>query len=353
MNAISKFFREVDNDYKSLSDWWNLFYIGVALVLAVIFVAGGFAVKYFFESFFNLYLIIATCSFVVLFLAVIYWAFMNSYWIIDEGDEATVERMGKYFTTWKAGPHLAFPDMFGLIAVVNVWRVKERELDFSIITLLSDGAEVTLKCTLFFKIYDSYKAFYNIPKILEFESVRHKIEGAVRKYVAPKTLDELNESGDQHNLPTILSGEPLTSDDISYRKKDIYLMFRSWGIEPLSFAMAPPIPPASLQEMREVEFKAKSDFEAVKYKAKTMEAMAEAEKNAMINKSEGHKSEVAKLMEIPGMTIEQATAIILNKQKFPNGIPNSANITFINSDGDSNASAGAGFGAGMNSTKKS
>ncbi|MEI7452499.1 MAG: SPFH domain-containing protein [Candidatus Falkowbacteria bacterium] len=363
MNAISNFFGKIGNDFDANRSWWNLFLYGLFFTLLTIFTLINFLMYRYLNDYFHLTLIISGILILPTYFLIVYRAMSNAYWQIDEGSEAVVERQGEYFATWTAGPHLTAPGIFGIMDVVMVWRVRQQELDvfpeheddkknLENFIALSDGSRVSIKCSLCFEISDSEKAYYNIPNLFKFESLRHKMQGSVRKYAAHSTFDNLNNAHEQYNLPTIMAAEKLPSNDITYKTKDTYKMFESWGIEPISFAISAIIPSTEQQTMREIEFKAKSEFEAVKYQNKTLISKADAEKKAMISRSDGYKSEFDKIMQIPGMTPELVTATVINRQKFPKGIPDNCNFTIIE-DGGGNAKNGASFGAGMNSTKKS
>jgi regulator of protease activity HflC (stomatin/prohibitin superfamily) len=205
--------------------------------------------------------------------AIVGYAVNSSVKVVDQGDQALVERLGRYKRTLKPGLRLVMP-MLEKIAYVDT--VRERVLDIppqSVIT--NDSLTLKVDAVIYWQIIDMERAYYAI----------EDVEDAIASIVLTSLRSEIG----RLQLREVLS----TKSDIDKALlKKLDEATDSWGVKVIRVELQNIVFPEKVQEAMESERVALSQKQAMIEKA-------EGEKQAAIAKAVGE----AKSIEVLSQTL--------------------------------------------------
>jgi regulator of protease activity HflC (stomatin/prohibitin superfamily) len=105
--------------------------------------------------------------------------------IVEEGDEALVQRLGQYQRTLKPGLNFVVP----LVDTVLVETMREQTLDIlpqDVVTM--DKASLKVDAIIFWKIFDLYSAYYRIEELET--ALKNLVQSSLRNKIGQLNLDE-------------------------------------------------------------------------------------------------------------------------------------------------------------------
>lgn len=195
--------------------------------------------------------------------------------IINESDEAIVERLGQYNRTLKSGLRLVIPV---IEKIVYYDTVRERMLDIPPQDVLTEESiPLKIDAAVYWKVEDLHKLYYDVERIDEL--MADIVKNTLRAEVGQRNLSELLASINQVNK-TLLK----TLDDVT----------PTWGIKVLRVSIQTITPPTSITSAREKEKAAESI-----QRAEILEAESEAkfiEVLARVMKMEPNSPEFIKFL---------------------------------------------------------
>lgn len=180
--------------------------------------------------------------------------------MINEGNEALVERFGKYRRKLKPGINFIFPL---LDQIVMEDTVREQVLDIKPQNVITrDNVYLEVDGVVFWKITDMEKSFYKIDDIQT--ALTNLVTVEFRASIAERTLEETIASRNEMNqaLLKILNG---TAKD--------------WGVEVIRVDIQDIKPPQSVQESM-------AEQNAAEMRKRAVIAEAEGERQAAIKKAQ-------------------------------------------------------------------
>ncbi|NEN91077.1 MAG: SPFH/Band 7/PHB domain protein [Okeania sp. SIO3H1] len=204
--------------------------------------------------------------------AIIGYTVNSSVKVIDEGDEALVERLGKYKRTLKPGLQFVIP----LVEkIAHVDTIRERVLDIdpqSVIT--QDNLTLKVDAVVYWQIIEIERAYYAI------EDVENAIDNIVltslRSEIGRLPLQEVLSTKDEIDKALLKKLDEATS---------------SWGVKVIRVEVQNIIVPEKVQAAMESERVALSE-------KKAMIEQAEGEKRAAIAKAQGQAESIEVLSKI-------------------------------------------------------
>ena len=204
--------------------------------------------------------------------AIIGYTVNSSVKVIDEGDEALVERLGKYKRTLKPGLQFVLP----LVEkIAHVDTIRERVLDIdpqSVIT--KDNLTLQVDAVVYWQIIEMERAYYAI------EDVENAIDNIVltslRSEIGRLPLQEVLSSKNEIDKALLKKLDEATS---------------SWGVKVIRVEVQNIIFPEKVQAAMESERVALSE-------KKAMLEQAEGEKRAAIAKAQGQAESIEVLSKI-------------------------------------------------------
>lgn len=233
--------------------------------------------------------------FIIIFiLAAILIVAFKSIRIVNQSEVLVIERLGKYFTTARAGVNLLVPFLDRVRAKVSL---REQTMDIppqGVIT--KDNVTITIDTVVFFRITDPFKAIY------EIESLQRAIS-----YVAVTTMRDIIGKMD---LDSTFSSRDLINDQL---RTILDEATDKWGCKVERVEVKDIRPPADIRDAMEKQMNAERNKRAAILEAEgerqsaitradgEKEAAilnAEAEKEANIRKAEGIRQ--AKILEAHG-----------------------------------------------------
>jgi regulator of protease activity HflC (stomatin/prohibitin superfamily) len=212
-------------------------------------------------------------SIVAPMILVLFGYSVSSTKIVHEGNQALVERLGKYKRTLTPGPH-----PFGIIPVLDKIIIeesmRERVLDIEPQpAITADSISLEVNAVVYWEINDLYKAYYEVEDVedamknLVITTLRSEIGGlpldktySARTDISKKLLNDLKEAAD------------------------------SWGIKVVRVEIQEITLPKTVIESLEKEREAESDKKATI-------AKAEGDKKAAIARAEGTVESMAMISE--------------------------------------------------------
>ncbi|HBE58772.1 MAG TPA: paraslipin [Cyanobacteria bacterium UBA11149] len=183
--------------------------------------------------------------------------------IVHEGNQALVERLGKYKRTLTPGPH-----PFGIIPlldkVVVEESIRERVLDIEPQpAITADSISLEVNAVVYWGIEDLYKAYYKVEDVEE--AIKNLVITTLRSEIGSLDLDKT------YSARTDISKKLL---------KDLAEAADSWGIKVVRVEIQEITLPKTVIESLEKEREAESEKKAAI-------AKAEGEKKASIARAEG------------------------------------------------------------------
>ncbi|MEO0966928.1 MAG: SPFH domain-containing protein [Cyanobacteria bacterium J06639_18] len=196
---------------------------------------------------------------------------LSSTKMINEGNEALVERFGKYRRKLKPGINFIFPL---LDQIVMEDTVREQVLDIKPQNVITrDNVYLEVDGVVFWKIIDMEKSFYKIDDIQT--ALTNLVTVEFRASIAERTLEETIASRNQMNQALL---EVLNSTS------------RDWGVDIIRVDIQDIKPPQSVQESM-------AEQNAAEMKKRAVIAEAEGERQAAIKKAEATRTSMQIIAE--------------------------------------------------------
>ena len=180
--------------------------------------------------------------------------------IVPQNQAYLTEFLGRYHNTWEAGLHIKIPFLERVSAKISL---KEQVLDFPPQDVITrDNVSISINQVVFAKIFDPYKAAYNIEDWLF--GLENLSSTTLRNVVGEMELDECLSSREKINAQMQEALDDATDE---------------WGIKVRRVEIKDIEPPREIEE------------------AMTKQMKAEREKRQAILEAEAHKESVTKIAE--------------------------------------------------------
>ncbi|MFA6194513.1 MAG: SPFH domain-containing protein [Patescibacteria group bacterium] len=330
---------------------------------------------------------------VIFFFGILIKAAYDGWVIVPQKWDYIIEIFGVYIGyPLKEGWYIFFP-WFKFIRIRNVVFKGDQLMELYLDENTKDGygggdvefedCSSSLKAFLYFRIIDSEKSTYETNDL--FRAVEEKTDSLLRSFLGLYKLEEVIKMKSNFYLEAIVMlidfcpDTPLSEDEKDNLKKDIeakwksrdsYTSLMKWGVEPLSLVISDIKLTKSLDQARQVVLTAEKELEVANIKQKQADVdnvtkikNAEADKTVSIKKSEAKKqheillgegiaAQITKIVNAGVPKGQIGRLLIKNKQW--ESIEKGGNTVTIIEDGGSGkeASRGANFGSGFNSTTK-
>lgn len=213
--------------------------------------------------------------FAIMASLIIGWIINSSIRVISEGDQALVERLGKYQRT--LGPGLGF--IIPLLEnVAYVDTVRERFLDVKPqATITKDNVALEIDAVIYWQIKDLRKAYYGIDAIED--AISNLVLTTLRSEVGDLPMEEVLSGTTRLNRLLLSKLDDATSN---------------WGVKVIRVEIQGVGLPQVVQQSMALERAAKSEKKALIEKA-------EAEKQAIIERAEGTAKSMKRLADALGV----------------------------------------------------
>ncbi len=208
--------------------------------------------------------------------AIVGYAVNSSVRVIDQGDEALVERLGKYRRTLKPGLRLVLP-LVEKIAYVDT--IRERVLDIppqSVIT--NDNLTLKVDAVIYWQIIEMERAYYAIEDV--GNAINNIVLTSLRSEIGRLPMREVLSTKDQIDKALLKKLDEATA---------------SWGVKVIRVELQNIIYPEKVQAAMESERVALSEKQA-------MIEQAEGEKQAALAKARGQAESIellSKTLNLP------------------------------------------------------
>jgi regulator of protease activity HflC (stomatin/prohibitin superfamily) len=305
------------------------------------------------------------------------WAQVPKMW------EYIMEVLGEYVgEPLKSGLHLIFP-YFGLVEIKSKVYMGDQVMNLYMDENVKEGfgggavdfedGSAPVSAKVFFRIFDSAKATYEIADVLR--GIEERMDAALRAYLGKYTIDEATKLRVYFALKIVLNGVKLSSEDgevekmreIEERYRDkktpVELDLEQWGVEIKSLVVTDIILTEAIKELRRLVLEASKKAEAAvfkkkeeitiasarvrvaEYKKREKITLAEGERVALVKGGEGLGEKIKKAAQIAGVKPVQ----LLNLIKSLTLYENIGDNALIIEGGTSNSAAsfGAKFGGGF------
>ena len=219
--------------------------------------------------------------------------------IVPQATEYVIECLGKYKTTWGAGPHVKLPFVEKIVRKITV---KEQVLDSPPQPVITkDNVTMQIDTVVYFNIFDA--KLYTYGAVKPISALENLAATTLRNIVGGLNLDDTLTSRDNINV------EMTNLLDVATDK---------WGIKVNRVELKNIIPPREIQNAMEKQMKAERDrretlLQAEGHKAAAI-TRAEGDKQAMILAAEGERD--ARIARAEG----EARAIFLAKKAEADGL---------------------------------
>ncbi len=197
---------------------------------------------------------------IAIVLALIGYA-LGSAKLINQGNEALVERLGKFHRKLKPGLNFIVP-LVDQIVMEDTTR--EQLLDIKPQNVITkDGVYLEVDAILYWRIRDIEKSFYGIDDLQG--ALTQLATTTLREIIAQNTLEDTTMSRSEMDRAILDQLNPITLD---------------WGVEILRLDIQSINPPESVRKSMEEE-------RAAEIKKRAVISAAEGERQAAIKKAEG------------------------------------------------------------------
>jgi regulator of protease activity HflC (stomatin/prohibitin superfamily) len=162
--------------------------------------------------------------------------------VVEEGDEALVQRLGQYQRTLKPGLNFVVP----LVDTVLVETMREQLLDIDPQQAVTkDKAPVQVDAIIYWRIQDLYSAYYNVEDLEE--SLKNIVLSTLRNKIGQMDLEDAISSIDAINAAL---------------RKELKEATGHWGVEVVRVEVQDFSLTAKLQEALEKQIAAKAEGQA-------------------------------------------------------------------------------------------
>ncbi|MFM7372629.1 MAG: SPFH domain-containing protein [Sphaerospermopsis kisseleviana] len=207
---------------------------------------------------------------IAIVLALIGYA-LGSAKLVNQGNEALVERLGKYHRKLKPGLNFIVPF---LDQIVMEDTTREQILDVKPQNVITkDGIYMEIDAVVYWRIVEIEKSFYAVDDLQQ--ALSNLATTTVREVIAQKTVEEANMSRADMDKSILDQLNPIS---------------RTWGVEILRLDFQRITPPESVQKSMEEE-------RAAEIRKRAVIAAAEGERQAAIKKAEGTKTSMEIISE--------------------------------------------------------
>ncbi|QYX30927.1 SPFH domain-containing protein [Sphaerospermopsis torques-reginae] len=207
---------------------------------------------------------------IAIVLALIGYA-LGSAKLVNQGNEALVERLGKYHRKLKPGLNFIVPF---LDQIVMEDTTREQILDVKPQNVITkDGIYMEIDAVVYWRIVEIEKSFYAVDDLQQ--ALSNLATTTVREIIAQKTVEETNMSRADMDKSILDQLNPTS---------------RTWGVEILRLDFQRITPPESVQKSMEEE-------RAAEIRKRAVIAAAEGERQAAIKKAEGTKTSMEIISE--------------------------------------------------------
>ncbi|MFM5980471.1 MAG: SPFH domain-containing protein [Sphaerospermopsis kisseleviana] len=207
---------------------------------------------------------------IAIVLALIGYA-LGSAKLVNQGNEALVERLGKYHRKLKPGLNFIVPF---LDQIVMEDTTREQILDVKPQNVITkDGIYMEIDAVVYWRIVEIENSFYAVDDLQQ--ALSNLATTTVREVIAQKTVEEANMSRADMDKSILDQLNPIS---------------RTWGVEILRLDFQRITPPESVQKSMEEE-------RAAEIRKRAVIAAAEGERQAAIKKAEGTKTSMEIISE--------------------------------------------------------
>ncbi|BAZ79988.1 MAG: SPFH domain-containing protein [Sphaerospermopsis sp.] len=207
---------------------------------------------------------------IAIVLALIGYA-LGSAKLVNQGNEALVERLGKYHRKLKPGLNFIVPF---LDQIVMEDTTREQILDVKPQNVITkDGIYMEIDAVVYWRIVEMENSFYAVDDLQQ--ALSNLATTTVREVIAQKTVEEANMSRADMDKSILDQLNPIS---------------RTWGVEILRLDFQRITPPESVQKSMEEE-------RAAEIRKRAVIAAAEGERQAAIKKAEGTKTSMEIISE--------------------------------------------------------
>jgi regulator of protease activity HflC (stomatin/prohibitin superfamily) len=211
--------------------------------------------------------------------------------IITQGNQALVERLGKYQRTLDPGLKFIIP-FIDRIAVEETTR--ERVLDIAPQPAITkDNVSVEVNGVVYWRVLDLERAYYEVEDVED--AIGNLVVTTLRSAIGRQELDETYSSRDEINKTLLEELDKATE---------------TWGVKVLRVEVQDITLPKSIMESLEKERAAESEKQAAIFKA-------EGEKQASISRAEGTVQSIEMIAKaLQGQSNSQAVLQYLVAQRY-------------------------------------
>ncbi|TAF09228.1 MAG: SPFH/Band 7/PHB domain protein [Nostocales cyanobacterium] len=208
---------------------------------------------------------------IAIVLALIGYA-LGSAKLINQGNQALVERLGRYHRTLKPGLNFIVPF---LDQIVMEDTTREQVLDIKPQNVITkDGVYLEVDGVVYWQILEIEKSFYAIDDLQQ--ALANLTTTTLREIIAQNTLEDTNMSRADMDRTILDRLNPITKD---------------WGVEIIRLDIQRITPPESVRKSME-------DERAAEIKKRALISAAEGERQAAIKKAEGTKASMEIISEV-------------------------------------------------------
>jgi regulator of protease activity HflC (stomatin/prohibitin superfamily) len=208
---------------------------------------------------------------IAIVLALIGYA-LGSAKLINQGNEALVERLGRYHRKLKPGLNFIVPF---LDQIVMEDTTREQVLDIKPQNVITkDGVYLEVDAVVYWRITEIEKSFYAIDDLQQ--ALANLTTTTLREIIAQNTLEDTNMSRSDMDRSILDQLNPIT---------------KTWGVQIIRLDIQRITPPESVQ-------KSMAEQQAAEIRRRAVIAAAEGERQAAVKKAEGTRASMEIISEV-------------------------------------------------------